>query len=338
VDPYGNDRGAAAPSWVDQRGYLGKPTDPSTGLSLLGARQYDSVTGRFLSVDPILEAGDHRQMNGYAYAGDDPVDTSDPSGLMIWCGGPCYLPPPRPAAPPPPPAPRPSWRPDYFVFELDFTFKIPVQVPAIIPFRPLYYAPINIQYPPYRPPLKQPRLNLGGIVNACGLFSLGAGTLCAPRPSNPFSGLSQVFSQNQARERPGVQTIPSFAPGPAQMLPGTTRMYIPVTVAISFIHARNGHFFLGVSAGVSSGETSSPGWSVTASLRAGYFSSRDPLSSTEIDHELAGPFVAAGGNIQFTAAAVVKNFSHGLAMEYGIAGTKEPLGGTVQVGYSWRIG
>jgi len=82
-DPYGNARGAAAPSWPDQHGYLGQPADPATGLSLLGARHYDSLTGRFLSVDPILEAGDHTQMNGYAYSGDDPVTQSDPTGLFI---------------------------------------------------------------------------------------------------------------------------------------------------------------------------------------------------------------------------------------------------------------
>src|SRR5262249_43467091 len=74
VDPYGAIRGTAPAGWPDQHGYLGQAIDPTTGLSLTGARQYDPVTGRFLSVDPILESGDHRQMNGYAYAGDDPVN------------------------------------------------------------------------------------------------------------------------------------------------------------------------------------------------------------------------------------------------------------------------
>jgi len=48
------------------------------GLSLVGHRYYDSRTGRFVSQDP---AGDGD--NWYAYAGNDPVDNTDPEGL--WC-------------------------------------------------------------------------------------------------------------------------------------------------------------------------------------------------------------------------------------------------------------
>jgi RHS repeat-associated protein len=79
-DPYGNPRGSVPSSWVDNRGFLNQPADATTGLDLLGARQYDPVTGRFLSVDPILEAGD-------SYAADDPVNGSDPSGAMIGIPG-----------------------------------------------------------------------------------------------------------------------------------------------------------------------------------------------------------------------------------------------------------
>ncbi|MFD0635939.1 RHS repeat domain-containing protein [Catenulispora yoronensis] len=81
-DPFGNPRGTSPNGWPDQRGYLGKPTDPTTGLSLLGVRDYDPVTGRFLSVDPVLESGDPAQMGGYSYAADNPVGGSDPSGLV----------------------------------------------------------------------------------------------------------------------------------------------------------------------------------------------------------------------------------------------------------------
>ncbi|MEV6979028.1 RHS repeat-associated core domain-containing protein, partial [Kitasatospora sp. NPDC093806] len=80
-DPYGNPRGPAASGWADNHGYLGKPVDPTTGLNLLGARHYDPVLGRFLSVDPVFEAGDPNQMGGYAYAGNNPVSGSDPTGL-----------------------------------------------------------------------------------------------------------------------------------------------------------------------------------------------------------------------------------------------------------------
>jgi len=79
-DPYGNARGNAPSTWPDQRTFLDKPTDPTTGLDLLGAREYDPVTGHFLSLDPLLEIGDQRQMNGYSYSGDDPVNSADPTG------------------------------------------------------------------------------------------------------------------------------------------------------------------------------------------------------------------------------------------------------------------
>jgi RHS repeat-associated protein len=85
-DPYGDPRGPQPASWPDQHGFLGQPQDPSTGLDLLGARQYDPVTGRFLSVDPLLESGDSRQMNGYSYAADNPVNLSDPTGTRALGG------------------------------------------------------------------------------------------------------------------------------------------------------------------------------------------------------------------------------------------------------------
>jgi RHS repeat-associated protein len=80
-DPFGQQRGTAPAAWPDQRAYLDQPNDPSTGLDLLGARQYDPATGRFLSIDPLLESGDQRQMNGYSYSADDPINGSDPQGL-----------------------------------------------------------------------------------------------------------------------------------------------------------------------------------------------------------------------------------------------------------------
>lgn len=107
-DPYGNNLGAA-PSWPDNKGYVGQPADPDTGLDLLGARQYSPVTGRFLSLDPVFEAGDPTQMGGYSYAADNPVSQSDPSGLCkapptggapINCDGSPIPPPPSTAGAP----------------------------------------------------------------------------------------------------------------------------------------------------------------------------------------------------------------------------------------------
>jgi RHS repeat-associated protein len=60
--------------------FAGQDTDPS-GLQYLRARYYDPATGRFLSRDP--KGG----LNGYAYAGNDPVDNADPSGTQYYWGG-----------------------------------------------------------------------------------------------------------------------------------------------------------------------------------------------------------------------------------------------------------
>lgn len=84
-DPYGNTRGTTPSAWVspdDTKGFLNQPADPDSGLDLLGARQYDAAQGRFLSPDPMFEAGDPNQMGGYTYAADNPTTGSDPDGLM----------------------------------------------------------------------------------------------------------------------------------------------------------------------------------------------------------------------------------------------------------------
>ncbi|MFE0463401.1 RHS repeat domain-containing protein, partial [Kitasatospora sp. NPDC058965] len=92
-DPYGNLRnpaGTAPTNWPDAHGYLGRPQDTTTGLDLLGARQYDSRAGRFLSVDPVFEPGDPGQSGGYSYGADDPVDSADPTGLAA-CNAACQI-------------------------------------------------------------------------------------------------------------------------------------------------------------------------------------------------------------------------------------------------------
>ena len=52
-------------------------TDADTGLVLMGHRVYDSRMGRFLSQDHAKDGN-----NWYAYCGNNPVDESDPSGLL----------------------------------------------------------------------------------------------------------------------------------------------------------------------------------------------------------------------------------------------------------------
>ncbi|MFJ9786164.1 RHS repeat-associated core domain-containing protein [Amycolatopsis sp. NPDC101161] len=81
-DPYGLTRGAPPSTWPDKHGYVGG-YQTTTGLTHLGARDYDPATGRFLSVDPLLNPADPQSMNGYGYSDANPVNLSDPSGLYV---------------------------------------------------------------------------------------------------------------------------------------------------------------------------------------------------------------------------------------------------------------
>jgi RHS repeat-associated protein len=56
-------------------------SDPNTGLVHLGARDYDPMTGRWTAPDPIAFAGG--DTNLYRYTAGDPVNNSDPSGLLV---------------------------------------------------------------------------------------------------------------------------------------------------------------------------------------------------------------------------------------------------------------
>ncbi|WP_148086541.1 RHS repeat-associated core domain-containing protein [Micromonospora sp. HM5-17] len=78
--PFGESRGPGVTAWPNERGYVGGTVDPSTGLIHLGAREYDPRTGRFISVDPVLNASDPQQMNGYSYANNNPISANDADG------------------------------------------------------------------------------------------------------------------------------------------------------------------------------------------------------------------------------------------------------------------
>jgi len=84
--PFGELRGTA-PTWPTEKGYVAGTVDSSTGLTHLGAREYDADTGRFISVDPIIDFSSPQQMNAYSYANNTPLTLSDPSGLEpgSWC-------------------------------------------------------------------------------------------------------------------------------------------------------------------------------------------------------------------------------------------------------------
>ena len=80
--PYGAIAGQTG-SATTPLGFNAQYTNSSTDLIYLRARTYDPTTAQFLSVDPLVdETGEP-----YGYAGDNPVNRSDPTGLAEgWCG------------------------------------------------------------------------------------------------------------------------------------------------------------------------------------------------------------------------------------------------------------
>ena len=61
-----------------------KPYDDKTGLSYYGYRFYVPSLGRWLTRDPIGEAGG---INLYAFVANDPINNLDPDGLITVCKG-----------------------------------------------------------------------------------------------------------------------------------------------------------------------------------------------------------------------------------------------------------
>ena len=81
--PYGSQAMGTPP---DGPGYTGHVNDPDTGLVYMQARYYDPAVGRFLSEDPVgPAAGNVFNVNRYAYANDNPIVNTDPTGRLI-CG------------------------------------------------------------------------------------------------------------------------------------------------------------------------------------------------------------------------------------------------------------
>jgi RHS repeat-associated protein len=74
-----------SPSWTDvtKGSFTGHQRDAEIGLVNAGARLYDSVFGVFTGADPMRVSGVGSQaFNPYAYAGNDPVNMLDPTGLQ----------------------------------------------------------------------------------------------------------------------------------------------------------------------------------------------------------------------------------------------------------------
>lgn len=114
-------------------GFVGGTNDAAVDLTQLGARPYDPARGMFFAADPVIDFTDPGQIAGaYAYAQNDPVTYSDPTGLRpIDDYGNPYSPPP----PPPPPAPAP-----------------PVYTYSSYPGASTYYPPPPAVAAPQKPP------------------------------------------------------------------------------------------------------------------------------------------------------------------------------------------
>ncbi|MFD7323978.1 polymorphic toxin-type HINT domain-containing protein [Streptomyces sp. NPDC059875] len=78
---FGAPRGSEPTGWQGDKGFIGGTKDPDTALTHIGAREYDPNLGRFISVDPLLTLSAPQSLNGYGYANNNPVTTSDPTGL-----------------------------------------------------------------------------------------------------------------------------------------------------------------------------------------------------------------------------------------------------------------
>ena len=76
--------------------FTGYEKDAETGLDFAEARYYNNAHGRFTAVDPLLASGQStnpQSFNRYAYTTNNPVNLTDPSGLIpestAACGSRC---------------------------------------------------------------------------------------------------------------------------------------------------------------------------------------------------------------------------------------------------------
>jgi RHS repeat-associated protein len=86
--PYGERLKNEAASQSNSQWYTGHRQDADTGLVYMGARHYDPLIGRFLSIDPAGFSGSNpHSFNRYAYANNNPLKFIDPDGRLsvhIW--------------------------------------------------------------------------------------------------------------------------------------------------------------------------------------------------------------------------------------------------------------
>ncbi len=68
---------------LNAKGYINQRFDAETGLEYLNARYYDSNLARFLNPDTFDPTQQGVGTNRYAYAGNDPINASDPGGNSV---------------------------------------------------------------------------------------------------------------------------------------------------------------------------------------------------------------------------------------------------------------
>ncbi|MEV4253303.1 RHS repeat-associated core domain-containing protein [Spirillospora sp. NPDC049652] len=78
--PWGEQSGKANGD-ANPLGYTGEITDPATGSLHLGYRYYVPGQGGFTQQDSVSSLANPTRGNRYAYAGDNPINNVDPSGL-----------------------------------------------------------------------------------------------------------------------------------------------------------------------------------------------------------------------------------------------------------------
>jgi RHS repeat-associated protein len=85
--------------------FTGQEKDSETGLNYMNARYYSADLKRFTQPDTIVQDPyDPQMLNRYAYARNNPLRYTDPSGNVVSCNkngcSSSYLPTPKPKAPP----------------------------------------------------------------------------------------------------------------------------------------------------------------------------------------------------------------------------------------------
>jgi RHS repeat-associated protein len=83
--PFGQEIDPGGETTFNTHTYTGKEFDAETGLYYYGARYYDPVIGRFISVDPAdANPSNPQSWNRYVYSLNNPYRYVDPDGKLVW--------------------------------------------------------------------------------------------------------------------------------------------------------------------------------------------------------------------------------------------------------------